>query len=394
MTVRTNAPATEEFARARTALAAAGCDFALLSSVANVTYVTGAEVPVPVGAGAELTYGPWLALVSAKAAAGWFVVPAGGAVPARERAAGFDVLAFDMLFDSFKPVDARESYLARVREAFRAAGLDNARATVGVEMRSLPRETAALIALEFPRATLVDAEAALVQARLIKTEREIALLRRASHLADVAHDTLAELVRTAGQTEFAMFGEISARVFAAAGRDIPLSGELVTGPRTTTVEYPNGPRERTTGAGDAVLMDLSGRSEGYWFDCTNTHVVAAEPTATQQKIARASQDACEAATAALRPGARAADAARAAEAAFAKHGLPMAHYAGHQIGVTVNELPRLVPHDETPIEAGMVFSVEPGAYEGPGGSFGARSEKMVLVTPSGPDILSTFSWGI
>jgi Xaa-Pro aminopeptidase len=62
--------------------------------------------------------------------------------------------------------------------------------------------------------------------------------------------------------------------------------------------------------------------------------------------------------------------------------------------VTVNELPRLVPYDETPIRPGMVFSVEPGAYQGPDGTFGARSEKMVLVTDSGPDILSTFSWGI
>jgi Xaa-Pro dipeptidase len=392
--VNTNVPATEEFARARAALSAVGCDFALLSSLANVTYVTATEVPVPVGAGAELTYGPWLALIPARDAAGWFVVPAGGAATAKQRAAGFDVLAFEMLLDSFKPVDARASYLTRLREAFRAAGLWNARATVGVEMRSLPRETAAVIALEFPRVTLIEAEAVLAQARSIKTPREIALLRRASHLADVAHETLAELAKSAGQTEFAMFGEISARVFAAAGRDIPLSGELVTGPRTTTVEYPNGPRARTTEPGDAALMDLSGRSEGYWFDCTNTHVIAAEPNATQLKFARASQDACEGAMAALRPGAKASDAAKAAEDAFAKHGLPMAHYAGHQIGVTVNELPRLVPYDETPIEAGMVFSVEPGAYEGPGGSFGARSEKMVLVTPTGPEILSTFSWGI
>ncbi len=97
---------------------------------------------------------------------------------------------------------------------------------------------------------------------------------------------------------------------------------------------------------------------------------------------------------ALRPGSVAADAASAAEAAFAGFGLPMAHYAGHQIGVTVNELPRLVPYDQTPIEAGMVFSVEPGAYQGPGQSFGARSEKMVLVTPNGPEVLSTFEWGI
>jgi Xaa-Pro aminopeptidase len=96
----------------------------------------------------------------------------------------------------------------------------------------------------------------------------------------------------------------------------------------------------------------------------------------------------------LWPGALACDAAAAAEAAFARYGLPMAHYAGHQIGVTVNELPRLVPYDRTPIRAGMVFSVEPGAYQGPGGSFGARSEKMVLVTEDGPEILSRFAWGI
>ena len=34
------------------------------------------------------------------------------------------------------------------------------------------------------------------------------------------------------------------------------------------------------------------------------------------------------------------------------------------------------------------------AYQGPGQSFGARSEKMVLVTLDGPEVLSTFAWGI
>jgi Xaa-Pro aminopeptidase len=42
----------------------------------------------------------------------------------------------------------------------------------------------------------------------------------------------------------------------------------------------------------------------------------------------------------------------------------------------------------------MVFSVEPGAYEGPGGTFGARSEKMVVVREDGPEVLSKFEWGI
>jgi Xaa-Pro aminopeptidase len=77
---------------------------------------------------------------------------------------------------------------------------------------------------------------------------------------------------------------------------------------------------------------------------------------------------------------------------FARHGFPMAHYAGHQIGTSVNERPRLLPFDDTAIEAGMVFAVEAGAYEGPGGRFGARSEKVALVTESGPEILSAFLW--
>ncbi len=160
------------------------------------------------------------------------------------------------------------------------------------------------------------------------------------------------------------------------------------------VLYPNGPRDRVTETGDAALMDLSGRYDGYWFDCTNTHIIAGQPTSEEKRYAKASQDACEAAMAALKPGAKASDAANAAEAAFAKHGLPMAHYAGHQIGVSVNELPRLVPYDHSVIEPGMVFAVEPGAYQGEDGTFGARSEKMVLVTESGPEILSTFAWGI
>ena len=63
---------------------------------------------------------------------------------------------------------------------------------------------AALLAAELPNWRLIDAEEPLERARLIKTEREIELLRRTSHLADVAHETLAELARAAGRTEYAI----------------------------------------------------------------------------------------------------------------------------------------------------------------------------------------------
>jgi hypothetical protein len=40
----------------------------------------------------------------------------------------------------------------------------------------------------------------------------------------------------------------------------------------------------------------------------------------------------------------------------------------------------------------MVFAVEAGAYDGPGGAFGARAEKIALVTDVEPEILSAFDW--
>jgi Xaa-Pro aminopeptidase len=390
----TESQANDELARAHEALEASGCDAALLSSLANVTYVSGYEVPVPIGAGAEFAYGVPLVLCGRAAPEGCLVVPDGGMAAAREQSRLGDLLAFDT-FDGFREVDSQASFLARTREALAQAGLAGGAATLGVEFRTLPHAVGALLAAEFPRLRLVDAGPALTQARMIKTSREIGLLRRAVQVGDIGHRALADLARQAGRAEFEMWAEIAARMYRAAGHEIPIVGELVTGPRTCVVAYPAGPRERVTEPGDAALMDISQRIDGYWSDCTNTHIVGGvAPTAQQTRYARASQHACEAAMAALRPGARASDAWHAAEAAFQRHGLTSAHYAGHQIGAAVNEPPRLVAYDHTPIQAAMVFAVEPGVYEGPGGSFGARSEKMVLVTESGPEILSQFAWGI
>ncbi len=383
---------SEELAKVRAELAADGCAMAVLGSMEGVTYATGWEVPVPLGAGADLAWGRPTLVVSTEGAV--LVVPDGLERAARGMAEVDEFVPF-ATFDGVTPIDGRAAYLAALEQALRLACGRGGRGTVALEGRSLAATAAEVVTDALSGWTIADAEKPLARARLVKTAREIARLRHCADLADVAQKTLLAQCQTPGADEYRLWAEVSAAVFAAHGRDIPLTGEIVTGPRTATVAYPNGPRARVTETGDPVLMDLSGRAAGYWFDCTNTLLVGgAEPNPEQLRLARASQAACEAAMDALRPGALACDAAAAAAAAFASFGLPMAHYAGHQVGVSVNELPRLVPYDRTPIRAGMVFSVEPGAYAGPGGSFGARSEKMVLVTDAGPEILSTFDWGI
>ena len=393
----------EELEKARAEIKAAGVDIGIVSSVHNLTYVSGIEIPLPFGAGHEMTYAPWLAVIPAAGGAGALIAPPGGfaGLVAGQEAAGTEAIGNGYQLFSYEgfnaehPTDPAGTYVAQIAAALTAAGATGGSGTIGIETRQVPFVVGEAIRAALPNWTIVDIEPALKKARWIKTPREIEKLRFASSVSDVAQTTLTELARTAGATESAMFAEIARRSYEAADAGIPLAGELVTGPRTCVVLYPNGPKFRVTEPGDGALMDLSGRVDGYWFDCTNTHVIGGvEPTAEQRRYGKASQAACEAAMAALRPGNKASDASAAAIAAFASFGLPNAHYTGHQIGVTVNEHPRLVPYDDSPIEPGMVFSVEPGCYQGMEGTFGSRSEKMVLVRADGPEILSTFEWGI
>jgi Xaa-Pro dipeptidase len=132
---------------------------------------------------------------------------------------------------------------------------------------------------------------------------------------------------------------------------------------------------------------------GYWGDSCNTVVFGQKPGVDQARYMRAAKECFETAIAAIRPGIRCSELSAGIQAVQARHGVTQTTYFGHQIGVTVNEHPKLIPTDTTLIEAGMVFCVEPGAYAGASGTTGARFEKTVLVTEKGPEILHTFPWG-
>src|SRR3954447_2332024 len=124
----------QELAHAREALAASGCDFALLSSLANVTYASQWEVPVPLGALAEMSFGQPLMLVAAREPAAWLIVPNAYERIAGQIASVSDILAFDT-FDSFHLTDSHGSYLGQILTAFRAAGLIGATGSMGIEGR-------------------------------------------------------------------------------------------------------------------------------------------------------------------------------------------------------------------------------------------------------------------
>jgi len=150
------------------------------------------------------------------------------------------------------------------------------------------------------------------------------------------------------------------------------------------------PSRRELARGDVVCADVSACLDGYWGDLTRCATVgtasdwAREAWKLVREAQRASIDACR-----VGVGARDVDAAqRRLVESRPDLGLCL-HGAGHAIGLAVHEPPFLVPRIETPLQEGMIFTIEPGIYRPESG--GIRLEDDVVVGAVGPEILSSMS---
>jgi Xaa-Pro aminopeptidase len=152
-------------------------------------------------------------------------------------------------------------------------------------------------------------------------------------------------------------------------------------------------------AGDLVVLDFGGVFEGYCVDISRT-VSVGPPGAEARRVLEAVGAAQRAAIDAVRPGALTGEVDAAARNVLEARGLGEAfgHATGHGLGIEVHEDPRVTrarpagsdpgPRGPglVPLEPGMVFTIEPGAYL-PGWG-GVRIEDDVLVTETGCEELT------
>lgn len=265
-------------------------------------------------------------------------------------------------------------------------------AKVGVEAEHLPlsrfrwlEETSASRGMTCqwaPTAGLVEG------GRLVKDAGEQALLRRAARgLTGVAEAAFRAIRPGVPEREIAGVIEAALR---AQGFERPAFDTIVaSGPNGALPHYRAG--ARMLQAGDLVVLDFGGVMDGYCSDLTRT--VAVGPPETEARrvygaVLRAQQAAIEAAG----PGVGTATVDAAARQVLEQEGLGEAfgHGTGHGLGLEVHELPRVGRPVEgvggSVLAAGMVFTVEPGAYLPAWG--GVRIEDDVLVTAAGCDLLT------
>jgi Xaa-Pro aminopeptidase len=141
--------------------------------------------------------------------------------------------------------------------------------------------------------------------------------------------------------------------------------------------------------GDVLVTGASAPVWGYLSELERTMVIG-RPSAEQQRMFDHMVALQDTAFGAMKPGARCSDVDRAVRAYYDEHALwgYWKHHVGHAIGLRYHEGPFLDIGDETVMEPGMVFTVEPGLYaEGLGGF---RHSDTVAITDDGIDFLTFY----
>ena len=219
-----------------------------------------------------------------------------------------------------------------------------------------------------------------------KDDGEIVHIREAVRIAEHALRRTIERVKV-GMSELAVCGLLEGELRVAGSMAHPFETIIASGERAALPHARSS--ERTIRSGDWLLIDFGAESGGYCSDVTRTFVVG-KATAEQREIHDVVREANGSASGGVRAGMRGKDADGLARGYIERRGWGEAfgHSLGHGIGLEVHEAPRLSKANDAPLPPGAVVTIEPGIYR-PGWG-GVRIEDDVLLTPDGAEILTAF----
>lgn len=262
-----------------------------------------------------------------------------------------------------------------------------------IEWRKIGRDSLAVAA---PGLTVLHAGKIVHAMRAVKSEAEIAMMRKAVDITIEAHR---ETMRRAkpGMHEYEFEG-VMEYTFHRLGAEEPGYPSIVgSGPNTCILHYET--NRRRSLAGDLVLMDCGAEYHGYSADITRTFPVSGRFTPEQRAIYDLVLAAQTAGIEECKPGAHFSTPHKKATGVLARGlaqlgiianedevGRYFMHGTSHFLGMDVHDV-----SNRWTLEPGMVLTVEPGIYIAEGSpcdpkwwNIGIRIEDDILVTPNGP----------
>jgi Xaa-Pro aminopeptidase len=364
MSVPASAPAGTDarLAALRGLVAEHQLDGVLLSRAANKRYFSGFQL----GRGEEATSG-YAGSLLVTADAQLLLADSRYAEQAEQQARGWEIVPTTLgLEDELPPLLIR---------------LDVAR--LGLEAQAMSHATWSALAAAAPGVELHTFDEELAPLRRVKTPDEVDAIGRACALTDACFEHLIGWIRP-GMTEDEIAWELIGWFRANGSEDLAFEPIVLAGPRAS---MPHGrPSTARVEKGNVLLIDFGCQVDGYRSDMTRT-VSIGEPSDDLRRWHTAVREAQALAIGALRPGVNGQAVDAVARERIAREGVePYGHGLGHGIGLETHEPPSLRRTTPYTLEAGMVFSVEPGIYLP--GVTGIRIEDIVVLEESGPLLLT------
>jgi Xaa-Pro aminopeptidase len=229
---------------------------------------------------------------------------------------------------------------------------------------------------------LVDGEGVLQSIRVVKSDEEIAHLKRAASILAKSFLNVAGRL-SAGMREKELARMLMDEIFSNGGESCDFcnvqSGARAADPHSDS-------SSRKLGRGESLVIDAGCTYMGYNADITRTFVVG-----RSEEFERVYNSVLEAqgrAIRAVRPGEKTGTVDAAARQPLDRGGLGkyFIHRTGHGLGLEVHEAPFLVSGTTDRLRDGMALTIEPGVYIPQ--KLGVRIEDDVVVTKRGRDVIT------
>jgi len=263
--------------------------------------------------------------------------------------------------------------------------------TIGVQMWfSTPAFLLNMFQRANPQVRVVDIASVMDELRMVKDEREVALMRRAGEIASIGMEAAVKALRP-GVTENEVAAEAEYAMRKAGGHGTATPVFVNSGVRSGWLH--GSATDKRIEVGDLVVVDLVPRHHGYCANLCRTFVVGA-PTGKQSELFSLYKRAQAAGIKALKPGARMKDIDAVAKAVFDEEGYGDHYVFGisHSIGLAFEETPAPTIHPGDAgiqIREGMTLTVGHSVLSVPGVG-GVRLEDTFHVSSHGPATLTHF----
>ncbi|MDP4200839.1 MAG: aminopeptidase P N-terminal domain-containing protein [Bacteroidota bacterium] len=304
--------------------------------------------------------------------------------------------------ESALPIDSLNDYLQRLLPHsdslyYRPIGLKPESDPVYM---SAPNESMPSVENPYKVITSTRLSKVLAELREVKMPEELRLMRRAIAISNEAHNAVIRKARP-GWYEYQIQG-LAESIFTENGAEYTAYPCIVgSGPNSTILHYET--NRRQTQPGDFIEMDMGAEYHGYAADVTRSFPISGQFTPEQRTIYSLVLEAQDSGIQACQAGAAFWAAHFAARRVIVRGLLRLGiikdsneyrqyfmHGTSHYLGLDVHDA-----GTGGPLRSGNVLTVEPGIYIPEGSpcdrkwwNIGCRIEDDILITPTGPEILS------